>query len=208
MKNIKPISKFSLGLFSGILATSILFSTFAIAGSPIKLIINSKEITCDSPPQIINGRVLVPVRAVVENLGVQVVWDAQNNAVRIDSAKVQETKPSQPTNTNAPVVVTPQKDNVKPVVEASKPTNENNVQRTTWNGMDAIIKDGQTYFSVVEYNNIIGKGEANPLNYVTYNQNTKESTIILNSQSTVIPFNDENVQIYNHKTYFNSKFYR
>lgn len=78
---MKNISKFSLGLFSGILLSSLVFSTFAIAGSPIKLIINGKEINCTVPPQIINGKTMVSARDVAENLGATVTWDSSNNSV-------------------------------------------------------------------------------------------------------------------------------
>lgn len=56
-----------------------------IIQNPIKLIIDGKEIETDVPPQIINGRTMVPVRVVAENLGCAVKWDKQNNTVIITS---------------------------------------------------------------------------------------------------------------------------
>lgn len=62
----------------------ILLSTFtvmAFAADPIKLIINGKEIKPDVPPQLINGRTMVPIKWVAESLGADVQWDG--NAVNI-----------------------------------------------------------------------------------------------------------------------------
>lgn len=113
MKNIKIkfISKFPLGLLIGILGTSLIFSTFATASFPIKLIINNQEITCDSPPQMINGRVMVPVSNVAKAFNANASWDAQNNTIRIDSTKAQEsniTTTTQQINTNTPTQKTEQ----------------------------------------------------------------------------------------------------
>ena len=78
--------KFSIGLITGLLVGLMLASaTLAFVASPIKLIINGQEITCDTPPQNINGRVLVPARYVAEALGATVTWDSGKNAVVITS---------------------------------------------------------------------------------------------------------------------------
>lgn len=55
----------------------------AIAGSPIKLFIDGEIIQCDVPPQIINGRVMVPARFVAEPLGARVEWDERSRTVII-----------------------------------------------------------------------------------------------------------------------------
>lgn len=60
----------------------------------------TENITLDVPPQIIDGRTLVPVRAVAESLDAKVEWDGNTQTVIIESAKksaaepVQTTKPS------------------------------------------------------------------------------------------------------------------
>ncbi len=77
--------KFSLGLVSGLLVGLLLSGSIAFAGSPIKLIVNGRQVACDSPPQIINGRVMVPARNVAESLGATVSWDAANQSVIITS---------------------------------------------------------------------------------------------------------------------------
>ena len=61
------------------------------AASPIKLIVNGQEIKPDVPPQIINGRTMVPVRWVAEALGANVQWDANNKEGSV--VKIATTKP-------------------------------------------------------------------------------------------------------------------
>lgn len=57
--------------------------TAALANNPVKLIVNNQEIEPDVPPQIIDGRVMVPVRWVSEALNAEISWDAENNTVTI-----------------------------------------------------------------------------------------------------------------------------
>lgn len=94
--------KFSVGVVVGLLISLLAFATFAVADSPIKLIINGQAIDCkDTPPQIINGRTYVPARYVAEPLGATVEWDAENRAVVItDGAQVgaKSTDLSQPSS--------------------------------------------------------------------------------------------------------------
>lgn len=84
-RNFKSISYLLIGLLLG----SLIPISSIFASTPIKLIINNQEISCDSPPQLINGRVMVPARNVAENLGGVVSWDATNNAVVINSTNTQ-----------------------------------------------------------------------------------------------------------------------
>lgn len=73
-------------LISGItIGTIISTSAIALADNPIKLFINDKQISTDVSPVMIEGRVLVPVRVVSENLNCDVEWDQQNNTVKITS---------------------------------------------------------------------------------------------------------------------------
>ncbi|MBE7053618.1 MAG: hypothetical protein E7391_05010 [Ruminococcaceae bacterium] len=51
------------------------FSFSAFAQDEISIIINGKKLTMDQNPVIIDGRTLVPVRAIFEGLGAQVEWD-------------------------------------------------------------------------------------------------------------------------------------
>ena len=58
-----------------------------------KMTINGAEITIDSPAVEINGRTLVPVRAIAESLGVKVDWDDPSRTVMISSYKDGYTMP-------------------------------------------------------------------------------------------------------------------
>jgi len=60
-------------------------SSTSFAGGDIKLIINGQAINSDFPPQIINGRTMVPIRVVSETLGGDVSWDGRTNTVTITS---------------------------------------------------------------------------------------------------------------------------
>lgn len=78
-KNYKSLFILIIGIFIGSM-----FSPYSsMATQSIKLIINNQEIQCDTPPQIINGRVMVPARFVAEPLGATVEWDGENKVVRI-----------------------------------------------------------------------------------------------------------------------------
>lgn len=60
------------------------FTTIGVlAADSIKLIVNGKQIDADVSPQIVDGRVMVPVRWVAEALDADVHWDAQNREVLI-----------------------------------------------------------------------------------------------------------------------------
>jgi hypothetical protein len=85
--------KFVVGLIMGFL----LATTIGVAASSnIRLIVNGQEITPDVPPQIIDGRVMVPARFVAEPLGAKVEWDGENNAVIItNNSKPDNSKPEQ-----------------------------------------------------------------------------------------------------------------
>jgi hypothetical protein len=49
----------------------------------IKMKVNNKEVTIDSPPLIIKGRTLVPIRVISESLGGTVSWDSSKQTVTI-----------------------------------------------------------------------------------------------------------------------------
>lgn len=120
----------TIGLLIGIFSASLVSSTFAIANSPIKLIINGQQIQCDVPPQNINGRIFVPVRFVAENLGTEVNWDEINNSVIITSKK-QGNIVTPPVNTNNNVIITPEADNPKPY-ENTQPLRLDSISETTY----------------------------------------------------------------------------
>lgn len=59
-------------------------SVIALAGSPIKLMVNGRTIQSDVDPMLVNGRTMVPIRVVAEALGANVTWDEATNTVIID----------------------------------------------------------------------------------------------------------------------------
>jgi len=78
--------KFVVGLIMGFL----LATTIGVAASSnIRLIVNGQEITPDVPPQIIDGRVMVPARFIAEPLGATVEWDEKNKIIVITSESKQ-----------------------------------------------------------------------------------------------------------------------
>jgi len=56
-------------------------------GSPKMTTSDGKVITLDSPPVIVEGRTLVPVRAIIEELGRSVSWDAFEKKVTVSLGK-------------------------------------------------------------------------------------------------------------------------
>jgi len=62
--------------------------------------VKGEEITLDVPPQLVDGRTLVPVRAVVEGLGADVQWDGMTQTVII-------TKEEQPSVISSPTLTKP-----------------------------------------------------------------------------------------------------
>lgn len=71
-------------LFFAVLAVMILsLATAAFANTAIKMYVDGEEIETDVDPVLVNHRVLAPVRAIAEALGMEVTW--KNNAVYIES---------------------------------------------------------------------------------------------------------------------------
>ena len=71
-------------LLSAILTLTMLFTAFTAvnsAGEDVKVILDGQEITFDVPPQIIEGRTLVPFRAIFEALGYTVDWMEETQTV-------------------------------------------------------------------------------------------------------------------------------
>lgn len=64
------------GLISGVMTISLCISAY---GATIK--INDKVLESDVEPQIIDGRTMVPVRAIFEGMGATVNWDAETKTV-------------------------------------------------------------------------------------------------------------------------------
>lgn len=190
-----------LFLTLGILIGCLIMPLAINADSPIRLVVNGNNISCDQPPVIMNGRILVPVRAVSDALGCEISWDQPTRTVTVSQKNIV----SSPVKTD-PVQL--EKDNPKPSnnTQTSTVNNKTTVQKTTYNGMEAIIKNGITYVRLHDYINKIQEGELNSPNVCTFNQQTKLTTIYYNGEKIEIPFVDENAQIIEDGFYINSKY--
>lgn len=60
------------------------FNLHAIAAKPIRLVVDGKDITSLANPIIENGRTLVPIRFVAEELGAEVNWNDKDKKVTIE----------------------------------------------------------------------------------------------------------------------------
>ncbi len=61
----------------------------ASASNPIRLCVNGQEVHSSVPPQIINGRTMVPIRFVAEALGADVAWDSATKTATITKGELQ-----------------------------------------------------------------------------------------------------------------------
>ncbi len=111
------MGKRKVGILVVTLAGLLLLGTLAIADEPVKIIIDGKAVTGDTAPQIVNNRLLVPLRLISENMGAQVKWDDNTRTVSIIP---QNQKTAVPPATTA-----------QPVVETNKLLKLNGEQ-TTW----------------------------------------------------------------------------
>ncbi|KRE34904.1 copper amine oxidase N-terminal domain-containing protein [Paenibacillus sp. Soil522] len=59
------------------------FSSSAFAAGDVSITVRNKQIQTDSPPIIVQGRVLVPLRAVSESLGASVEWNQQKKTATV-----------------------------------------------------------------------------------------------------------------------------
>lgn len=69
---------------------SVISVCVAFASQPIQIMIDGSFIYPDVPPQIIDGRTMVPLRVVAEYLGCNVFWDEVNRIVRVEKSQDNE----------------------------------------------------------------------------------------------------------------------
>jgi peptidylprolyl isomerase len=74
-------------VFLSVVVGILLFSSSssAFADSQVSLVVNGQTIQCSQPPQIINGRTLVPLRDLDDALGAQTTWDANTQQVTVST---------------------------------------------------------------------------------------------------------------------------
>ncbi|MGQ9824457.1 MAG: copper amine oxidase N-terminal domain-containing protein [Desulfotomaculales bacterium] len=75
------------GFIPGCTASCPFFPVGARAGDPVKLFVNGREVAEDIPPQLINGRTMVPVRWVAEALGAWVRTSRASSRKRSSSGR-------------------------------------------------------------------------------------------------------------------------
>ena len=75
-------------LFSLLVAILVLTSFFqgiVYANEDIKVVIDGELLSFDVPPQIVNGRTMVPLRGIFEYFGAEVTWLPESQAIRSSS---------------------------------------------------------------------------------------------------------------------------
>ena len=102
------MKKLISGFIAGIIV-SLAVTTFAQSSS-VRLIINGRDYTnsnaLDVPPQIVNDRVMVPLRFVAEALDAYVDWEPNSRTVRVTSASTTSQPQAQtPTPSQAPTQI-------------------------------------------------------------------------------------------------------
>jgi hypothetical protein len=70
-------------IITAVLTILLLAVGVAVAENPIKITVNGVEISTDVPPEIKNGRTMVPIRVISESLGYNVNWDDVTKTVKI-----------------------------------------------------------------------------------------------------------------------------
>lgn len=63
----------------------LLFASFAVSADDIGIKLNGDYIYCDAAPFIVEGRTLVPLRAISEGMGYDVIWSADDMSVTINN---------------------------------------------------------------------------------------------------------------------------
>lgn len=72
---LKRVSEVKKILALLLICMSVILPPCAYAGnSSVTVLVNGKEIVSDVPPQLVNGRTFLPMRAVFEALGANVTW--------------------------------------------------------------------------------------------------------------------------------------
>lgn len=187
----KIIFGFCIGL---LLATSIM--TLA-SGQPIKLIVNGAEVFSDVPPQIINSRTMIPARPLAEALGAKVEWDSENNSVVVTGGIQIGVAPTDLEPIGQNIV------NEQNIVNDKKGDENMDTVIITFKGLNAIKINEEIYFSAKEYSDMF-------YNTKTFGYNPDKNIITFNEGENTIEIQNtnENIQIYNGRTYIHEKFYQ
>lgn len=74
-------------IVAGLLVLSFALTGVAMAASAISIFVDGKQVPSDVEPFVKNGRTMVPLRVIAEQLGAQVNWDPSSNSVLIEPNK-------------------------------------------------------------------------------------------------------------------------
>ena len=83
MMRLKSFNKIILLVMAGMLMFSGKSGMEVMAATPIKLMVDGKDITALSSPMIENDRTLVPIRFIAEELGATVTWNNDDRTVSV-----------------------------------------------------------------------------------------------------------------------------
>lgn len=162
----------------GIIIGSLLSVSIAQASNTVKLVVNGEDITykSDVPPQIINGRTLVPARALAESLGASVEWDGENNTVVVNKVKVNNVKEEEPQTTS------------------------NQFNTIKFKNMEAINYNGEIYFLAHDYENMFYEEN---ISFLKWNKENKTFSLIINNQIiSTFPYEIIDNRTYIHSEYY------
>lgn len=67
--------KLAAMFLAAVLATALVMPIFVLADDGVRVILDGEEMAFSVPPQIINRRVMVPLRAIFEEMGAEVLWN-------------------------------------------------------------------------------------------------------------------------------------
>ncbi|MFT9496598.1 copper amine oxidase N-terminal domain-containing protein [Anaerosolibacter sp.] len=181
------MKKFIAGLLSGMIIASLSFS-FADS-SIIKLIINGEDITSSAQPTIIDGRTLVPARALAEKLGAKVEWDEKNRAVIVTSV-VENTPtdlPSVSTINNNINIIAPTTSDNKQLEEL-----ENNKLNGWYTSREIVEKYGATIGAEDNEGKMFIEGKK----YISFYIPVKSGEFKIETEYGTVTFKMENNRLY------------
>lgn len=138
-----------------------LLSKACFAASPVKVILDGKEFTSDPEPFIENGRTLIPIRFISEELGAEVNW---NNEDRIATIKKDNTT-------------------VHLKIDSHLVTYEKGNKTYSLTDVAPKIIDNRTFVPLRLVSNALGVG-------IDWNQLTRTVYIDSNKESDIVPFFD------------------
>lgn len=189
------MKKFVMGFIVGalifipisIFATSNIEKIEAYINNDVKIKIDGEPFVSEYPVLIYKGRTYLPLRPVGEDLmGKKVDWDNETQTVQMTSIINGE--------------------DVWPVNDVTQ-----SIEETTYENLKAIVIDGETYFSLKDYDD-----KFNPVRW-GYDKNSNEMFLAITTEGTseIVEIlnrfdRDEQgaVSIYKGSTYINTKYYQ